>query len=111
MDKTLDMRFCILLGLALFLMACPATKEIQDEDFLLDQVQLDLQGKMKPSRIEASFPSMGLKYLCTISKDKNISVFKFDTTQHSRKEIIAFLGKEVGVEGASPTLGCDDIML
>ncbi len=111
MDKTLDMRYCILLFLSLVLTACPSEEKISKDDFLPDQIQLDLQSNVKTSRIEQSFPSMGLKYLCMISKEKNIAVFKYDTTIKTRNEIIKFLKNEVGVEGASPTLGCNDNML
>lgn len=89
-------------------MACPTSDRIVEhqETFIEDQLELDLQDKMSPKRIVTSFPTMGLKYLCTIDEKKNISVFQFDPKVKTKKEMMKFLVNEVGVQFVQETKGC-----
>jgi len=77
-----------------------------DMHFQSDQVLIDLADEMNPKRIEASFGNFGLKYLCTIDKEKNNCVFYFDTNQKNLAEMMTFLEGEVGVENVQKTSGC-----
>ncbi len=108
MDKTITMRFLILISAAFLFSACPSSERIVEveESFLEDQLEVDLQDKMNPKRIEVSFPSMGLKFLCTVNEEKNIVVFEFDTKIKSKKEMMKFLMNEVGISYVQETRGC-----
>lgn len=84
----------------------PRVPEVEVSIYSIDKLQLNLADKMKPQRIETSFQSLGVQYLCTLDPIENICVFAFDTQQKSLEEIINYLKNEVGVQSASKTKGC-----
>ena len=89
------------------IIACKGHKDVTaHSDYKIDMLQLDLGDKMNPQRIEASFPSLGLQYICTIDQLKNLVVFEIDLDKTSLADAIAFLDKEVGVQSAGYTNGC-----
>lgn len=101
------MRLFTVIIFSISICGCKVTEQSNvDSKFLSDQIQLDLADKMKPSRISAGFQSLGLSYLCTLDKTKNVCVFSFDAKKKSLDEILDFMGREVGVEGAQKTKGC-----
>lgn len=71
-----------------------------------DQIEIDLADKMDPQRLEAGFKSLGITYVCTLNKEENLCVYKFDTSLKTIVEILSFMSNEVGVESASTTKGC-----
>ena len=101
------MRGFILLLFTLLSIGCSSNKKKAEDVLNKDQVQVDLADKMKPSRIVASFPTYELVYLCTVSAETNTIVFGFDSSRYTVDELVSFLSKEVGVEGASYSHGCD----
>jgi len=80
---------------------------MKENTFRQDMVKLNLADKMNPQRISTSFSSLGVKYLCTVDKVKNICIYSFDTEHKSLAEMLDFLGNEVGVESAQKTMGCE----
>ncbi len=89
------------------MIACKTNKDVNaDYNYKNNMLQLDLADKMKPQRMEASFPSLGLQYTCTIDKSKNIVVYAIDLDKTTLVDAITFLNKEVGVESAGRTMGC-----
>lgn len=93
------------------LVACK-TKNIDQStarSYLDNQIELDLVDTIDPKRIEVSFYSIGLRLLCTIDKASNIQIYQFDTNYKTLDEMLAFIGNEVGVEGALKTYGCSTL--
>ena len=102
------MRYSCFLLVLFSLLACRSSKDSQTElpNFKTDMIELNLADRVKPMRIEHGFSSLGVRYVCTLDKLKNICVFSFDTTQNSLPAILKFLGNEVGIESAKKTRGC-----
>ena len=93
--------FCLLLS-------CKSTQsKVNENSFSENMIELNLADRMDPQRISTSFKSLGVQYLCTVDKVKNICIYSFDTEQKSLSEILHFLGNEVGVEEAQKTKGCE----
>ena len=95
----------IILALLLFSLSsgCKSTKDL---GIKTDQIEIDLADQMDPKRLEAGFKSLGISYVCTLNKEENLCVYKFDTKLKTMIEIINFMSNEVGVESASTTKGC-----
>lgn len=109
MGETMNIKQMLIMLLALGFMACSNSKrtvEIEQTPFLEDQLEIDLMGKMNPKRLVASFPNLGLQYLCIVDEEKNIAIFRFDPKMKSKKETMRFLIHEVGVEFVQETMGC-----
>lgn len=104
------MRFFLLLIL-FSLISCKSTKKKDanpvESAFSENMIELNLADKMNPLRIETSFKSLGVKYLCTVDKSSNKCIYSFDLEQNSFEYMLEFLRNEVGVEDAAKTTGCD----
>jgi len=96
--------FSIVLCLAF---SCKSTKnqDAPELAFMDNQLELNLADNMDPIRIETSFKSLGVQYLCTVDKSSNRCIYSFDLEQNSLVYMLEFLGNEVGVEGAAKTTG------
>lgn len=103
------MKILIILLFGLSVLGCKVAKDkIATSDFKSDQIQLDLADKMDPDRISAGFKSLGLSYQCSIDKKNNVCVFSFDSKKKTIKEVLEFMGNEVGVQSAARTRGCPE---
>ncbi len=99
--------YAIVLITAAAFFSCKSQKnDMKAPLYKTDMLQLDLADKMDPKRIVASFPSLGLEYICSLNEENNIAVYTIDLSKTNLTKAIKFLDKEVGVESAALTLGC-----
>ena len=99
----------LIFALALCLFSCKQNVK-KPTNIPKGYIELTLQGKVKPQRIEDSFrDAYGLKFECTDSVYKRKAIFSFNSTLINENALLFTMSKEVGVLEAKKSKPCSKI--